>query len=225
MLTCRAVAPDGRSSLDPARAAATGRPSTAVTVSSGSPIGRRDRGVRTIPAGTGSMLPPAWRSRLFRSREWLATIASLDESLAQQPRKHCVVAEILPRDCQGRPTVALVVRVDLRHRGEDLLHRRKPEETLPSRQDVAEPGLLSDHRASRREVLRASLTEPPAAKPHVLILGNREFAARLPDILPIAIQIGGHAAGISHPPTIGLQELLVGLGVAAQGKLERLVHP
>src|SRR5262249_28194641 len=42
---------------------------------------------------------PAWQSRLFPSREWLAIIASLDESLVQQPRKHDVVAEVL--SCDG----------------------------------------------------------------------------------------------------------------------------
>src|SRR5262245_6138577 len=77
--------------------------------------------------------------------------------LRKHARQHDVVAEIFARQVEGRAAVALVVAVDTLNRPEDLIHRREAKQPGAGRQDVAEAGLLCDHRPPGRQVGRAAV--------------------------------------------------------------------
>src|SRR6185295_16393098 len=86
--------------------------------------------------------------------------------------------------------------------------------------DVAEAGLLGDHRAAGGEVLHTAFAEPAAAQAHVLFLGDGAFAARPRQVAAVGVEVGGDLDGGPHLPAVLLEQLPVRVAVAAQGQLE-----
>ena len=119
--------------------------------------------------------------------------------------------------------MARVVGVDAPDRLENLLQRREGEQPFAGRQDVAEAGVLGDDRTAAREVAGAAVAEPAAAQPHVLVLGDRELAARLADVLPIGVEVLVECRGVTDAPSVRREHLAVLIERVHEGELERLV--
>src|SRR5262245_29592185 len=117
-----------------------------------------------------------------------------------------------------------VIRINAFDGCNDLLHRRKAEQALAGRQEIAKSSLLGDDRLARRQVLGAPFTKPTTAQAYVLVFGDREFTARSRDVLPIAVDITRKTEGVPYLPALALQQFLIVFLVTAQSQLERLAR-
>ena len=75
-------------------------------------------------------------------------------------------------------------------------------------------------RPTRGEVRRAAVAEPARPEPHVLILGDRELAARRSDVAAVGVEVRREVERTAHSPAARFQQLPVGVAVARQRKLE-----
>src|SRR5205823_5987743 len=71
-------------------------------------------------------------------------------------------------------------------------------------------------------IARTAVAEPTSSESHVLIFGDREFTARLADVLPIRIGIARQPRRRDDAPPSTLEHLLINLIVSAEGELEGL---
>ena len=94
----------------------------------------------------------------------------------------------------------------------------------PVGKQVAEPGILGDHRPARRQIGRAAIAEPAAAESDVLVLGDRELASRRGDVTTIFVEIRGKVQRVPHVPALAQEHLPIRLVVLAQRQLEALLH-
>jgi hypothetical protein len=140
----------------------------------------------------------------------------------EQGGKDDVMGEVLAGDLPGGAPMPLVVAVDGVDRLRGLLDRGECEEALAGRQDVAEPGVLGDHRAAGGQVGGAAVAEPAAAQPDVLVLGDGELPSRSGDVSAVGVEIGGDPQGIANAPAMLGEQQAVLVGAAGQGELEGL---
>src|SRR5258708_2174565 len=98
-----------------------------------------------------------------------------------------------------------VIRVNRFESGQNLVHRVEPEQALADGKNLAEPGVLGNHRTTGSEIACASLAEPATTETHVLVLGDRKFHPRTPDIVPIVPGIRRKGMRIHEPPPVRLQ--------------------
>src|SRR5438128_93198 len=89
--------------------------------------------------------------------------------------------EVLLGDRPGGPRMPLVVRVELRQRGEHVVLIAKREQALAGRKPVAETRVLMEDRPSGGQIARATVAEPAAARDHVGVLGDAEVGIRAGD--------------------------------------------
>ena len=111
-----------------------------------------------------------------------------------------------------------VVRLDRLDRGCGLVDRREREEGLARRKDSAEAGVLGHHRTAGGEVRGAAVAEPARPQPHVLILRDRELAARAADVLAVGVEVGREIERGSHAPAAALEQLAVLRRVARRAR-------
>src|SRR5262249_45337738 len=88
--------------------------------------------------------------------------------LVEHSPQHDVVTEILAGHVAGSPAMAGVIRIDLFHGGNDVVHAREGEQAPADRQEVAEAGLLGDHGPARGQILCAPFAEPAAPEADIL---------------------------------------------------------
>src|SRR6266568_7078266 len=131
---------------------------------------------------------------------------------------------MLPRDLEGGAAMAGVVSVDCLERAQDVLDGLEGEEPAAGRQDLGEAGVLGDDGPSGGQVAGAPVAEPSAAWSDVLILGDREFAARAQDVLPVRDNVLRQGHGIDGPPAVAANEL-DRFVVSSERELERLGRP
>ena len=119
--------------------------------------------------------------------------------------------------------VALVVAVDLGRR------RRRPRRSSRTRtspspvgRTLPKPVSWVIDRPPGREVGGAAIAEPAGAQPDVLVLGDRELAARAADVGAVGVQVDGEVEGVGRSASRGLQQRSVLVAVAAQRQLEAL---
>src|SRR4029453_10058060 len=171
----------------------------------------------------------------------LRATADGEARVLDQLPQHGLGLEAGLRDLAGRAGVPRVVGVDRVKRGHDVLDALEREQALAGGDELAESGVLRDHRPAGREVARAPVAEPAASQPHVLVLGHRELAARAGDVRAIRLKVVGQRHRVDEPPAVSCQQghrlrvLLVtrdpaALAVAGvtpdrQGQLERLRRP
>jgi hypothetical protein len=151
-----------------------------------------------------------------------AAAAEVGADVVEQAAQDHVVREVLARDLLGRTAVALVVGVDRFDRGQDVVHRGEAEQALAGGEDVREAGLLADHRPPGGEVRDAAIAEPAGAQAHVLVLGDRELAAGVRDVVAVCVGVGGEVERVADTPALRLEHLLVLGLVARERQLERL---
>ena len=113
-----------------------------------------------------------------------------------------------------------VVRLDRLDRGDGLVDRREREERLAGRERIAEAGVLGDDRTAGGEVRRAAVAEPAGPQPHVLVLRDRELAARASDVVAVGIEVGGEVERVAHAPPAALEQLAILRRVARERQLE-----
>src|SRR5262249_4559975 len=143
----------------------------------------------------------------------------------QEVRQHNVGIEVLPRDVRRGPTMAAIVGIDALDGRGRLVEGCEAEQTVPRRPDVAEPRFLAGHRPAGRLVSWAAVTEPAAAEPYVLVLGNRELAPGLRDVPAVRVRVAGEVSRWDYAPAVPFEQLSVGLVVPGQGQLERRAGP
>ena len=68
----------------------------------------------------------------------------------------------------------------------------------------------------------AAVAEPAGAQAHVLVLRDRELAARAGDVVAVGVGVGREVERVPHLPAVALEHLLVLRLVARQRQLERL---
>src|SRR5205823_11153159 len=64
------------------------------------------------------------------------------------------------------------------------------------------------------EVARRAIAEPPRAESHVLILGDRELAARAAQVVAIGADLAREGQAVEQRPAVRAQQLLVGLALS-----------
>ena len=99
--------------------------------------------------------------------------------------------------------MSVVVPLDSLNARDRLIDGRERYQAVSDRlQDVGKPGFLHHNRTSTREVACASLTEPAAPQPHVLIFGDGELSPRGQHIISIGPWIHRKGVGIYKPPPV-----------------------
>src|SRR5712691_3682687 len=96
-------------------------------------------------------------------------------NVCEQTGRHRLRREVLFRQRPGRLTVPLIVRVDGLNGLQRLRHRRKSEEALTRREDVAKPRILRHDRLPRGQITGIPFAKPAAAQADVLVLGHGKF--------------------------------------------------
>src|SRR5690349_18726914 len=97
--------------------------------------------------------------------------------------------EALPCDIERRVGVPRVVGVDDVDRAGGIVERAEAEQSRADGKMLAEAGVLCHDRASAGEIRRAAIAEPTGPEVDVLLLRDREFAARARDESPVGIDV------------------------------------
>jgi hypothetical protein len=90
-------------------------------------------------------------------------------------------------------------------------------EYIDWKQDIAEAGILSNHRPPGSQVADAAVAEPSAAESDILVLGDGEFPPRLLNVLAIAIEVARDGQRVSQVPSVGAERLAGAVGVCPGG--------
>jgi len=93
------------------------------------------------------------------------------KQVANDPLGFEVLARYLERGAAVPPVVAL----HLLHRRSRLVGRGEREEALAGREELAEAGVLRDHRAPGGQIARASIAEPTASRGDITAFGDADF--------------------------------------------------
>src|SRR5262245_24261921 len=184
---------------------------------------------------------PSGCEELLEQYGALYATADIEARVLDQLPQHGLGLEAGLRDLAGRAGVPRVVGVDRLKRGHDVIDALEREQALAGGDELAEGGVLRDHRPTGREVARAPIAEPAAPQSHVLVLGHRELAARARDVRAIRLHVVGQRHRVDEPPAVSSQQghrlrvLLVtrdpaalavaGVAPDCQGQLERLRRP
>src|SRR5262245_14493297 len=101
-----------------------------------------------------------------------------------------------------------VVRLNLVHRAQNVLHCAEPEQSAARWNEFAEARFLRDDRPACREVTTRPIAEPTGVRTHVLVAGNRELAVRFLDVTPVELGIAGDFDGVALQPAVVAQKIL-----------------
>src|SRR5437899_2887692 len=94
------------------------------------------------------------------------------------------------------------------------------------RQELREARVLSYYRATRREIARATVAEPPAPRDDVAALRDADLRQRALDEAAVSVRGGRDQARVDQLPSVGVESLQVLLlvGMDLHGDHEPLVH-
>src|SRR2546430_13956870 len=98
-----------------------------------------------------------------------------------------------------------IVGVNLSNGIDNFFHRRKREEAITSRQDIAETCFLRNHRPPARKISRAAIAEPATTQANVLVFGDGEFSTRARNVLAIGIDVAGKTERGSKLPVFAFE--------------------
>jgi hypothetical protein len=146
--------------------------------------------------------------------------------LSKQAREHSARVQMILGDRARGSGMACVVEAQRLNCGERPVGVLEREQACAGREPLAEPGVLRDHRPSRREVCRAPVAEPAAARDDVALLGDPELGLRAADEGGV---VGGRARylpRIEEFPAVLTQGGEIGLvRMDVEGEREALVRP
>src|SRR2546423_15490664 len=98
-------------------------------------------------------------------------------NVCEQTGRYRLRREVLFRKRPCRLTVSLIVRVDGLNSLQRFSHRRKSEEALTRRDDVAKACILRHNRLPRCQITGIPFAKPAAAQADILVLGHGKFGA------------------------------------------------
>src|SRR5205807_10389114 len=84
--------------------------------------------------------------------------------------------EVFLRDRAGRQAISTIVAVNCINGRQGFFTRVECEKPFARGQDIAEAGVLGDHRFAAGQVTGVALTEPATPQPDVLVLGYSELS-------------------------------------------------
>src|SRR5215468_10114826 len=116
------------------------------------------------------------------------------KTLFQQTSKHSPRVEVFFDYGPRRAAMHVVIVIQPINRLERLSRGAEGQQAVPARQEVAEACVLHDHGTAHRQIARAAIAEPSAARAHIGVFGDAELGARSPPIVLIGPQIARHFA-------------------------------
>src|SRR5215211_2627170 len=145
----------------------------------------------------------------------------------EQRGEHAFGGEVLLGQLPRRPTVALVRPDDLLRSRRRLIEGGERHQPFSARQQVADSGVLREHRTAARQVARAAIAQPAAAGVDREVLGDHQLGGRAVNVVAVAPRVAGGRVGISEQPAVLLESPDVGaVGVVdVERDLERGRRP